>query len=515
MMIMKEYSRILQIAIMIAGSSLAVNAQTPYDAAQYATEELNGTSRYVGMGGALSALGGDISTMGTNPAGTGMFRKGEISITASAVISGVGGVLGADKVKASLDQAGLLLPIPTDEDSNVAGVVFGLNIHKTKNFFGNTDTDVNGLNGVFSQTNQIADLANQSLAYDSWGALSSLSVPVYTDDIVDDDHFQYDGIVCTESDPTTHKLLGYSGVGAAAAHYQRATWGSTMAVDMNFSMNVSNQFFFGGSIGVYDVESRRDSKYEELGIDGTYYDFNNYYDTKGSGLDIKLGTIIRPFEDNPFRIGAYIHTPIWYNLKDINGTQVNCYGPTDALLYSDRADYDPYEYRLRTPWKFGLSLGTTVDNYFAVGLDYEYQDLASCKYSVKGGGTSNYFEYQNSMMKEILQGQHTLRVGMEVKPTDEISVRCGYNYVSAPMKDSGYNLLACDGPFTETDYTNWKATNRITFGLGYRYKTGYFDLTYQYSSQKGDFYAFDDISLTPTEIKNNHSQIMATLGFRF
>ena len=37
----------------------------------------------------------------------------------------------------------------------------------------------------------------------------------------------------------------------------------------------------------------------------------------------------------------------------------------------------------------------------------------------------------------------------------------------------------------------------------------------QLQSQKGDFYAFDDVDLKPTEIKNNRSQVMATLGFRF
>ena len=104
---------------------------------------------------------------------------------------------------------------------------------------------------------------------------------------------------------------------------------------------------------------------------------------------------------------------------------------------------------------------------------------------------------------------------MEVKPTDEFSIRAGYNYVSAPMKDDAYKVIAYDSPFTETDYTNWKGINRFTVGLGYRYKGGYIDVAYQYSGQKGDFYAFDDIDLKPTEIENNRSQVMCTLGFRF
>lgn len=46
-------------------------AQETYDNAQLATKDLNGTARYVGMGGAMEALGADITTMNTNPAGRG------------------------------------------------------------------------------------------------------------------------------------------------------------------------------------------------------------------------------------------------------------------------------------------------------------------------------------------------------------------------------------------------------------------------------------------------------------
>ena len=44
-------------------------AQETYESANIATQDLNGTARYVGMGGAMEALGADISTISTNPAG--------------------------------------------------------------------------------------------------------------------------------------------------------------------------------------------------------------------------------------------------------------------------------------------------------------------------------------------------------------------------------------------------------------------------------------------------------------
>ena len=34
----------------------------------------------------------------------------------------------------------------------------------------------------------------------------------------------------------------------------------------------------------------------------------------GDGIDLKLGIIVRPIETLPFRFGAYVQTPTWYDL---------------------------------------------------------------------------------------------------------------------------------------------------------------------------------------------------------
>ena len=48
---------------------LPVAAQDTYESARLLGSDLNGTARYVGMGGAMDALGADLSTISTNPAG--------------------------------------------------------------------------------------------------------------------------------------------------------------------------------------------------------------------------------------------------------------------------------------------------------------------------------------------------------------------------------------------------------------------------------------------------------------
>ena len=512
--------RLIMIASMVAISTTMM-AQDMFEATNFATKDLNGTARYVGMGGALGALGGEISVMSSNPAGTGLFRKSDAAFTVGGLF-GPSGTLGHDGSRMSLDNAGIIISLPT-EDSDVTFVNFGINYVKNKNFLFNQDTPIQNLSvgGInLSQTYQIAKLANDS--YDNplnvkkpWGALSDMATPFYDDNgnitkygLVGEDYV-YD------ADNDVDQFLGYSGFGANQANMRKATYGGITQADINLSMNVLDKYFFGASVGLYDINYNRESFYEEeldvLLPDNSipYYSFSNWYKTTGNGVDLKLGFICRPIEDSPFRIGIMAHTPTWYKMEDLNGSELRI----NDTFVSEKL-YDPYHYDLRTPWKLGCSLGYTIDNYFAIGAEYEYQDLSSMKYSEDGHQT-NYFRMHNDLISKYLKGQSTFKVGMEVKPTNEFSIRAGYNYVSAPMKDEAFKVLAYDGPFTETDFTNWKAINRFTVGLGYRYKGGYIDLAYQYSGQKGDFYAFDDVDLKPTEIKNNRSQIMCTLGFRF
>jgi hypothetical protein len=389
-----------------------------------------------------------------------------------------------------------------------------VNYRKNRNYLSNQVTDVNHLNGIFSQSYQLADMANWAMydarragqAYDAWFG-TMLQLATYEDNTVLVDALDVDGNQRTDD----YGNVMYDGVGAHRGYFEKATHGGNIQADINVSFNVSDQLFFGGSVGVYSMEYDRESFYRETDGDGNFYDFTNWYKTDGDGFDVKLGFICRPIEDSPFRFGVSIHTPIWYRLTDSNGGYL-CYNNDQIGPPRDNGEYD---YNFRTPWKFAASVGHTIGNKFAIGAEYEFQDLSTAKYSEVGNHESDYFRNTNRITQETLRGQHTLKVGVEYKPIEALSLRAGYNLVSSPFKKNAFRTIGYDGIYTETDYTNWGATNRFTVGLGYRYKGGYFDLAWQYQAQKGDFYAFDDENLKPTKIKNNRSHLMATLGFRF
>ena len=135
----------------------------------------------------------------------------------------------------------------------------------------------------------------------------------------------------------------------------------------------------------------------------------------------------------------------------------------------------------------------------------------------------------NDDTKANLRGVHTFKLGVEVKPIPALAVRAGYNFVSPQFDKNGYRDGSLQSPgvgyATSTDYTNWKATHRATFGLGYSYKNFFLDAAYQYSATSADFYPFmsyfnkkdsnwDNIA-DATKVNFHRHQVLFTLGYKF
>ena len=75
---MKRIGIIMSVLALCGGTAFS---QSQLDAFKYSQTELNGTARYLGMGGAFGALGGDISAMNTNPAGLAIYKSSEVVTT--------------------------------------------------------------------------------------------------------------------------------------------------------------------------------------------------------------------------------------------------------------------------------------------------------------------------------------------------------------------------------------------------------------------------------------------------
>lgn len=532
----------------------AVSAQETYDNAQLATKDLNGTARYVGMGGAMEALGADLSTIGTNPAGIGMFRRGMVAGSFGFnTLSDAKSFGNANKTNMSFDQAGFVYSMRSGRHSMLN---FGFNYTKSKNFdqiltaagrlnnaSQNKLSAMKNANGVYTLQDKNNGLVSNSGAYSQADYLYSnvlfnhYKEPAENKPADPTNAGLKDGVIVYDNTglPVYYNATGYD--------FGRSTTGYIGQYDFNVSGNSNDRFYWGFTVGIYDVHYNGSSLYSESLVDGNTaigdVAMNDERKITGTGFDVKAGLIFRPAEESPFRIGLYVHTPTWYDLTTRNYTVLNnntneAYGSTERGKSSES-----YDFKFYTPWRFGVSLGHTVGNYLALGATYEYADYTTNDIRVNDGGEVDYWgnyyetssrdEAMKQNIKNSLKGVHTVKLGMEFKPEKNFAVRLGYNYQSAMYNKNGFKdgSLESYGTYyaSTTDYTNWKDTHRFTAGVGYNYGKFSFDLAYQYSQTNGDFYPFmsyvDDSEpkfdnvCDAVKVSNKRNQLLFTVGYKF
>ena len=139
-------------AAFVLAMTIPAAAQDTYESARLLGSDLNGTARYVGMGGAMDALGADLSTMGTNPAGIGLFRHSTVSASLGLVSQQDAQKFdGLNKTNMSFDQLGFVY---STRISRTSFVNVGFNYHKSKNF-----------DQILSAANRLVNCSQNGLSY--------------------------------------------------------------------------------------------------------------------------------------------------------------------------------------------------------------------------------------------------------------------------------------------------------------------------------------------------------------
>ena len=517
---MKKHTLLFAAAI----TALTASAQETYLDGTLLKPQLSGTARYVGMGGAMEALGADISTIGTNPAGIGLFRHSTANLTFGLVSQqDAPDIDGTDKTHASFDQAGFVYSMRTGRNSFLN---FAFNYTK--------DRDFNQLINPYGKTNG----SSQSEVTAAKGHQGVFNYDVSKDGMINSNSLKF-----TQLDYLYSNLMCYGEdkEGGYWRHFpkqvydmQQRQWGYVGKYDLNISGNIKDRVYLGATVGIHDVHFNSVADYLEMASDGESY-INSIEENTitGTGFDIKAGVIFRPVAESPFRIGLSVATPTFYSLTMSNYTELyfeqNVEENGNIVTYKDGngVSYD-YDFRLNTPWRFGASLGHTVGNMLALGVSYEFADYGKTDnreidgYDAYGYETSSSDRAMNHHTQKTLKAVSTLKVGAEFRPDPLLAVRLGFNYVSPMYEKNGYkpgDILSVGNAMTGTSFTNWEETYRVTAGVGYRIDKFNIDLAYQYNTTNGTFSPYDSyyVANAPERVKvsDKRHQVMLTLGYTF
>lgn len=549
-------------------SWVQTHAQTIYDAVDFSTKDLDGTARFVGMGGAMGALGGDISTMGTNPAGIGIYRSNDVSLSfgysaLSADTKYLGNAYNASKNRWNLDNIGVVFSTKIGNQTALRYVNFGFNYHKANTF--NRNMWMAGDLGGQSQLFQIAGMTD-GLTPENWnngaifnnsdiGWLSALGwegylvSPSITDAetkypyknengqqyYIDSNNNLTLSPVGVDGKPNSMAYEDYGFYTTVAGEmpylreYRSHERGGLDQYDFNVAFNINDRVYLGVTIGAYDLDYMKYTLYNEdsQGRNEAGYKLESYNNINGGGVDFKFGAIVRPFQYSPLRIGFALHTPIFYKLTHTTSAVLTsdfAEEVIDTRNYLDGGDMN-FEYQLSTPWTYNVSLGYTVGSSLALGAEYEYKDYSNIKFQYPDGVDMSF---ETRQAQNFLKGVHTLRLGAEYKVIPQFSLRAGYNLMTSPYSDDAIKALAINSINTDTDFMNLKTRNTYTLGVGYRGEIFYADLAYKLTSQKADFYPFayyemdyngnvtyKELISDPAKVKLSRSQVLLTLGMRF
>lgn len=522
----------------IAAVPAILMAQSAPDVYTLSQTDLRGTARFMSMGGAFTALGGDLSTLTQNPAGIGVYRRSEIGatldISPKRITTQTGSnKIGTNKTKAYCNNFGYV------GTARLGGLMRTFSWGASYNRLASFDRSYRAYNAstATSLSDYVASYTNANEADMMFNNTTGYN-PYLDSDIDWLSILSYSSYMINPTSATSYRGLSQQGtIGDALSEVHESGYVDEYAID--FGGNIANTVMWGIGFGITDLSFNQTSIYSEsmqdayiATADGTMttgnagFELTNYRNINGTGFNIKAGVIVKPI--NEFRIGVAVHTPTWYSLSNTAMARVgySYFNPTapedrsNPMQGEEETDNAYYNFHMNAPWKFMVGAAAVIGNSAIVSLDYERQafnDITTSYQNQWGNYVSN--DLVNDDVKAYYKGTNILRMGLEYRLTPNFSLRAGYNYASTSAKQEVLNgdvEVFTSG--MNPAFTSNKSTNSISLGLGYHYKSFYIDGAYVYRNRKSVYQAFTSYNgheAPRADLSETTNSIVLSLGVRF
>lgn len=517
---MKKY--LLSALILVSGGSAIAQQTSPSDALRYAVTDLNGTARFRGLSGAFGAVGGDLSAININPAGSAIFNynsaTGTLGVFNSKNNSNYFGTTSSDSESIfDINQLGAVFVFKDNGKSDWKKIAIALNYEVTNNF----DDSIfsRGTNPSNSISNYFLNIANTGYnggpipldlvetqpgetITDLYGYLATLSNGFAAQQAM----LAYYGqaYIIDASDPSNPNSTFVSNV-APGSFYQEnniMTTGYNGKITANIASQYQDKLYLGLNLNAHFTDFRKSSSVYErnsnnptLGVQEIQFD-NELY-TYGGGFSFNLGLIAKFSEQ--FRGGLAYESPTWYRLNDELSQRLIGVSTDGANVYTDVVDpgivniYAPY--KIQTPGKFTGSLAYIFGKSGLISFDYAIKDYSNTQFRPK---REDLFRALNSTMSDQLTTASEYRIGAEYK-IKQASLRAGYRFEESPYKNGR----------TIGDLTGYTA------GLGYNFKGSRLDLAYSFSKRDSElpFMSSGMTDVAKISTKNNNILLSYTIDF--
>lgn len=475
-------------SLMISSSILA---QTAQDALRYSSSTTSGSARFMGLSGAMGAIGGDLSTINYNPAGLGIYKSSEYLFAPRYLYNkaeaNYGGRYSTDRRdNFNYGMAGLVsaMPLFNQYNPDATGwkyLQFGFSFNRTDNY--RSDILIQGNSYGGSKVFEWQDQASGNYPDNLQPFSTNLAWETYLLDTVNG--YPTDYVAATPN-------------GGVYQSYSKRDEGYKNEMSFAFSGNYNNRLFIGASfswvfLNYYSSIYLSETALENPGIG----EFDNFayleeLGTRGNGFNGKFGFI---YIINPIiRISGAVHTPTWYyRMTDTYFSKIETQ-MFDGQVYSKSSPSGRYEYNMNTPFKAMGGLSFFIQKMGFISLDYEYMDYSQAYLK----SNVNSFLEENNHIKNDFTSTHTLRVGTEWR-YQPFFIRAGYAFTTSPVKEE----------INDIDQ------NQFSFGVGYRSGSFFMDASFlqKYNAQKYYMYGADYVN--PAYLESKISYYSMSIGFKF
>ncbi len=502
--------KILLIVFTIAGITSIASAQYVDEALIFSQEYFGSTARSRAMGNAFGALGGDFSSLSINPAGIAIYQRPEISLSANILNlnntkTTYQGQSGEDRsTNFNLSNFGYVFAAQTG--SNGSGVVswsFGVGFNRLNSFNQNVFTQA--MNSPYSRMDAFAantdginstSLLSENNPYQNVPWESEMAWQTYLIDVSNPDANgmgnQYQSILFQNELVNQQQSINREGY--------------INEYPISAGANFNNKLYLGATLGLQDLYYRETSTYSENGGFGNF-DYMNYASTRAFGYNLKIGLIYRVV--NGLRLGAAIHTPTFYDLTETYNSVMssNLQNVSTAAdgSHSESSPIGDYGYKLETPFRFIGSLAYLFGDKGLISVDYEYVDYSKAK--LRSGRDGYNFASEDQEINTIYNPVGNIHVGAELRATDALSLRAGYEYFGNPYKSVINGISQPNKDFS---------FNTVNFGLGYRVDNVFIDLAYSLGTKTNYMYIYQipGVDVSPVKYHNLNHQLVFTIGVK-
>ena len=492
---------------LLIGSAFTVSAQetTMSDALRYGIQNLNGTARYRAMGGAFGAVGGDLSAINSNPAGSSIFNYNQATISLSSFNKSNTANYFGTNTKSNDNSL----------DINQLGAVFVFNDNQAKSGWKKFALGLNYENANNFDDFIVSEGTNPFNSMDSYflrfanARTGNIAGNYYEDlDFIDQQALLgYDSYLIDYDSATDNYYTNVPGGGKYFHKNTIQAKGYNGKFTMNFSGAYEDRLYVGMNMNFHFTDYLRSSSLYESNLNAFYTTgfsidtarFNNELYTYGSGFSMNFGAIYKANQN--IRLGLAYETPTWYRLNDelTQSISTNYYNATNTTM--NQAFVNPNAvnvyptYKIQTPSILTSSATVLFSKKGLLSVDYISKNFAKTQFKPN---SEIIFSTLNTQIKNELQDSYELRIGGEYK-IKQWSVRGGYRFEQSP-----YKVKTAFG-----DVTSYSG------GLGYNFGNSKLDISYTNENRERTEALLTSGLNDTARIKNKNNNVTLTYVVNF